>query len=58
MIERANVVPDFRGPDSVRLGLPALYTRFADVWDAFERLRTLVATKEYLEADPAPARVT
>ena len=58
LIERANVVPDFRGPDSVRLGFPPLYTRFVDVWDAFERLRTVVMTKEYLEVDPAPARVT
>ena len=38
LIERARVVPDFRGPDSIRLGLPPLYTRFTDVYDALERL--------------------
>ena len=58
LIERANVVPDFRGPDSIRLGFPPLYTRFVDVRDAFERLRTLAAAEEYLEIDPAPARIT
>ena len=35
------VVPDFRAPDSIRFGLAPLYTRFVDVWDAFDRLRRL-----------------
>ncbi|MGH2805310.1 MAG: kynureninase, partial [Thermoleophilaceae bacterium] len=39
LIERAKVIPDFRGPDSIRLGVPPLYTRFVDVYDALERLR-------------------
>ena len=43
LIERAKVVPDFRRPDSIRIGLPPLYTRFVDVWDALDRLRRLVA---------------
>ena len=30
---RAGVTPDFRGPDSIRLGVAPLYTRFADVHD-------------------------
>jgi kynureninase len=58
LIERANVVPDFRAPDSVRFGLPPLYMRFADVWDALDRLRRLVEDEVYLELDPAPGRVT
>jgi len=58
LIERANVVPDFRGPDSIRFGFPPLYTRFVDVWDAADRLRRLVESGEHLEVEAARARVT
>jgi kynureninase len=58
LIERANVVPDFRRPDIVRLGFPPLYTRFADVWDAMDRLRGLVAAGEHHHVDPRARRVT
>ena len=58
LIERADVIPDFRGPDSVRLGIAPLYTRFVDVWDAMDRLRTVLADGAH-EAFPAePTRVT
>jgi kynureninase len=36
------VIPDFREPDSIRLGLAPLYTRFADVRDGIDRLRLLL----------------
>ena len=49
--------PDFRGPDSIRLGVAPLYTRFADVWDALDRLRAIVERGEH-RRDAAPARVT
>jgi kynureninase len=58
LLERANVVPDFRVPDSIRLGLPPLYTRFVDAWDALDRLRRLVEAGVHHEVDAAPARVT
>jgi kynureninase len=58
LIERAKVVPDFRGPDSIRIGLPPLYTRFVDVWDALDRLRRLVASGEHRAFHAPPARVT
>jgi kynureninase len=58
MIERARVIPDFRGPDSIRLGVPPLYTRFVDVWDALDRLRDLVERGEQREVDASPQRVT
>lgn len=58
LIERADVIPDFRGPDSVRIGLPPLYTRFVDAWDAVDRLRRLVESEVHLEFDTAMARVT
>jgi kynureninase len=56
--ERAKVVPDFRAPDSIRIGLPPLYTRFVDVWDALDRLRGLVEAGVHHEVDAGPARVT
>ena len=58
LIERAHVIPDFRAPDSIRLGLPPLYTRFVDVHDALERLRVLVERGDQREIDPARPRVT
>jgi kynureninase len=39
------VVPDFRTPDRVRLGPAPLYTRFADVWDAMDRFRAVLAER-------------
>ena len=58
LIERARVVPDFRRPDVVRFGFPALSTSFADVWDACDRLRDLMATGGHELVDAAPRRVT
>jgi kynureninase len=58
LIERADVVPDFRQPDSIRLGLPPLYTRFVEAWELVERLARLVESREYLEVEAGTARVT
>ncbi|WP_037495071.1 kynureninase [Solirubrobacter soli] len=58
LIERADVIPDFRGPDSVRLGIAPLYTRFVDIWDAMDRLRDLVERGVQREVDQTRARVT
>ena len=58
LIERADVVPDFRAPDSIRLGLPPLYTRYVDAWDVVDRLALLVESGEHELVDAAPARVT
>jgi kynureninase len=58
LIERARVVPDFRGPDSIRLGMPPLYTRFTEVYDAIERLRGLVERGEHRGVESGNLRVT
>jgi kynureninase len=58
LIERAKVVPDFRGPDSIRLGVAPLYTRYVDVWDALDRLRGLVERGEQRLVDASRSRVT
>jgi kynureninase len=51
----AGVTPDFRGPDSIRLGVAPLYTSFAEVWDALDRLREIASRKI---PDAPRARVT
>jgi len=58
LIERAKVIPDFRGPDAIRLGLPPLYTSFGDVHEAMTRLRSLVERGAQREMDAAPGRIT
>jgi kynureninase len=58
LIERADVIPDFRAPDSVRLGVAPLYTRFVDVWDALDRLRALVEAGEHARVAAVRSRVT
>jgi len=54
----AGVTPDFRGPDSIRLGIAPLYTRFVDVYDAVDRLRGIVERGDHERVDASPARVT
>ena len=58
LIERAGVIPDYRGPDSIRLGVAPLYTRYVDVWDALDRLRRLVERGEQRLVDAARSRIT
>lgn len=48
LIEEMNVLPDFREPDNIRLGLSPLYTSFSDVWQAVERIRAVVKEKRHL----------
>ena len=52
----AGVTPDFRGPDSIRLGLAPLYVSFDEVWDGLDRLRAIAAREDL--PDAPPARVT
>jgi kynureninase len=41
LIERG-VIGDFRPPDRMRFGFPALYTRFVDLWDAADVLADVI----------------
>jgi kynureninase len=47
LIEEMAVLPDFREPDNIRLGLSPLYTSFADVWIAVDRIRQVVEEERY-----------
>ena len=41
------VIPDFRKPDNLRLGLAPLYLRFKDIHDSVTRIASIVETGEY-----------
>ena len=58
MIERASVIPDFRVPDNIRLGLSPLYTTFREVHTAVHRIRRLVADGVHEEFTGVSATVT
>ena len=54
-LTRAGVIGDFRAPDRLRLGPAPITTRFTDVWDALDTLRTILETKAYADIPAAPA---
>jgi len=48
MIE-AGVIGDFRAPDIARYGFAPLYVRYVDVYDAVERLVTVMNSQRHLD---------
>ena len=47
LIEMMNLIPDFRAPDNLRLGIAPLYTRYVDIWEAVQRIRRVVDERLY-----------
>lgn len=58
LIEEMSVLPDFREPDNIRLGLAPLYTSFAEVWDAVDRIRQTVEEGRHLQFSAERLAVT
>lgn len=56
-LKAAGVVPDFRGPDLIRLAPSPLFTRFADCAEAVSRLRRVVESDAHLRLPEAPTLV-
>jgi kynureninase len=54
----ANVIPDYRTPNVIRLAIAPLPTSYVEVWDGFQRLRDLVLSKKYKEIKGSDSRVT
>ncbi|NIN63994.1 MAG: kynureninase [Anaerolineae bacterium] len=52
LIEEMKVIPDFREPDNIRLGVSPLYTSFSEVWEAVDRIRRVVKEKRYVRYFP------
>lgn len=47
LIEEMQVLPDFREPDNIRLGLAPLYSTFQEVWEAVDRIHTVIVENRY-----------
>lgn len=41
------VIPDYRAPDVIRLAPIALYTSYVEIWEAVQRLKRIMKTREY-----------
>ena len=54
----ANVIPDYRTPNVIRLAIAPLPTSYVEVWDGFQRLRDLALSKKYTEIKGSDSRVT
>jgi len=52
LIEEMGVLPDFRDPDNIRLGVAPLYTSFVEAWEAVDRIRRVVEERRYLRYFP------
>jgi len=57
-LKAADVIPDYRTPDRLRLGFAPLYTRFVDVFEGMRRLRNVVTTRGFEQYSAQRARVT
>ena len=58
LIEDMKVIPDFREPDNIRLGLTPLYTSFQDVWESIERIHRVITEKRHLRFPATRLTVT
>jgi kynureninase len=58
MRKLANVIPDYRTPNSIRLAIAPLPTSFVEVFDGMARMRDLVASGDYLNIEDNGSRVT
>ena len=47
LINEMQVIPDFRKPDNIRLGIAPIYTSFTDIYEAMSRLRQVMEQKLY-----------
>jgi kynureninase len=54
----ANVIPDYRTPNAIRLAIAPLPTSYLEVWDGFKRIRDLVAEGKHLTIKGSDSRVT
>jgi kynureninase len=47
LIHEMKVLPDFRQPDNIRIGITPIYTRFADIYEAAMAMQRIVRERLY-----------
>lgn len=52
------IIPDFRPPQYLRLGIAPIYTRYIDLFKSIERIEHIILSQEYLEIDTEKPTVT
>lgn len=52
------VIPDFREPDNIRLGIAPLYNTYTDIFEALTQIQFIVKGNKYLEYNPQRESVT
>lgn len=55
MIKEMKIIPDFRAPDNIRMGIAPLYTTYEDIFTAVERMQRIVEERLY---EKYPAEMT
>jgi kynureninase len=58
LIHDVNVLPDFRKPDNIRLGIAPIYTSFVDIYEAVQRMERVMAERLYERYTTQMAPVT
>ncbi len=60
MINDKQIIPDFRAPDNIRLGIAPIYTAFADIFEAVMRIKAIMEGRLYekYSADTSASNVT
>jgi kynureninase len=52
------VIPDFRDPDNIRLGITPLYTTYTEIYIAVREIKNIVENKLYLKYSSEREQVT
>jgi kynureninase len=58
LIEEMDLIPDFRAPDNIRLGIAPLYISFEEIYEGVERICRVVEEKRYLHYPEGRLSVT